>query len=487
MRLCLALLLAATSVAAQAAPNTTLALISYSALKARVRPTGELGAQIASIDSAMNVASRAGHTAQVRRLIAKGTALMNGRAWADTNDYRQSLVLRAEHLFVDPSQPFTARLEQTYAPDITPVGPLSAKLSIRPATVAAAPGVTRHLADYADVSRDLRDTPLRVDPDLNGAPDGDYFIEVAVSDSVRELGSARMRITVVAKLSTRLDALTRSATSAPTDLMASILYPADYIRRVERGLIAVGNFNITTELAASESVVATMHEARSTKHGNFERHYLLVPAGEIMPYRVFVPGSYQQNKAMPLIIALHGAGGNEDGFMDGYDRILPREAEKRGYLVATPMGFRVDGGYGSPILGGRAGANSEKDVMEVLARMRAAYNVDPKRIYIMGHSMGGIGSWHLAAKYPDLWAAIGSFAGMGFPASEASMKHIPQFVVHGDNDNTVNVSRSRAMVAEMQKLGVDHKYIEIPGGNHNDIVVPNLAAMFDFFDLKKRP
>ena len=66
------------------------------------------------------------------------------------------------------------------------------------------------------------------------------------------------------------------------------------------------------------------------------------------------------------------------------------------------------------------------------------------------------------------------------------MKNIPEIVVHGDADPTVPVAGSRTMVAAMQKLGVDYKYIEVPGGNHIDVVVPNLKAVFDFFDSKRK-
>ncbi|MBI1873480.1 MAG: prolyl oligopeptidase family serine peptidase, partial [Acidobacteria bacterium] len=103
-----------------------------------------------------------------------------------------------------------------------------------------------------------------------------------------------------------------------------------------------------------------------------------------------------------------------------------------------------------------------------------------------GHSMGAIGTWYLTAKYPEVWAAVAPFSGLGAPASVARMKHIPQFVVHGDADPTVNVSGSRTMVAEMKKLGVDVTYIEVAGGNHINVVVPNLAAMMDFFDAKRK-
>jgi dipeptidyl aminopeptidase/acylaminoacyl peptidase len=66
------------------------------------------------------------------------------------------------------------------------------------------------------------------------------------------------------------------------------------------------------------------------------------------------------------------------------------------------------------------------------------------------------------------------------------MKQIPQFVVHGDADPTVPVAGSRNMVTQMKALGVDHVYVEVPGGNHTDIAVPNLGAMFEFFERKRR-
>ena len=75
--------------------------------------------------------------------------------------------------------------------------------------------------------------------------------------------------------------------------------------------------------------------------------------------------------------------------------------------------------------------------MQVLARVRQHYKVDDTRIYLMGHSMGAIGTWFLGAKYPDIWAALGTIAGTGSPQTIARMRHIPQFVVHGDADPTV--------------------------------------------------
>jgi predicted peptidase len=129
---------------------------------------------------------------------------------------------------------------------------------------------------------------------------------------------------------------------------------------------------------------------------------------------------------------------------------------------------------------------SEQDVMEVLARVRKDYRVDDSRIFLMGHSMGAIGTWAIGAKHTGIWAALAAFSGLGTPATVDRMRHIPQIVVHGDADPTVSVSGSRNMVAAMKTHNVDHIYIEVPGGNHTDIVVPNLPAVFDFFDKKRK-
>ena len=124
--------------------------------------------------------------------------------------------------------------------------------------------------------------------------------------------------------------------------------------------------------------------------------------------------------------------------------------------------------------------------MQTLARVRGLYNVDVNRIYLMGHSMGAIGTWKIAAKYPDVWAALGAFSGRGVPSTAERMKHIPQFVVHGDADPTVDVAGSRTMVNALKALGTDVSYIEVSGGDHGNVVEPNFGRMFDFFDAHRK-
>ncbi|MGQ0732186.1 MAG: PHB depolymerase family esterase [Acidobacteriota bacterium] len=488
----------ATPALAQAPPNAASARVRYNSLKNTAKPEGELKARIDAIDQEIAAATRLGQTAQVRRLIAKATALLNKRAWTDVDDFDQSLVLRSDRLFIDSSKPYLVRLEQAYAPAIELTTPLIARATARPlmaqpAATGAAAGEIQPLGMLEDVPRDLRDAPLTMELNLSAVPDGSYSIDVELLDEVRVLGTVSLRVALQKGLDARLAALETLSASAPAAVQPDIRYPADYVRKVNRGVIEMGTFDLSRELTAAGAIAAASKGGKDPfngKAGGFERHYVLEGANEIMPYRVFVPKSYTGAQPAPLVIALHGLGANEDSFMDSYGGRVPQLAEKHGFLLATPLGYRVDGFYGYSY--GNDGAArrrqelSEKDVMQVLARMRRDYKVDDTRIYLMGHSMGAIGTWFLGAKYPEIWAALGPVAGLGNPQSVALMKHIPQFVVHGDADPTVNVSGSRTMVAEMKKLGIDHTYVEVPGGNHTDIAMPNFPAMFEFFASKRR-
>jgi poly(3-hydroxybutyrate) depolymerase len=484
----------ASPAVAQAPPNMALLRVRYNSLKNSAKPDGALKAQIDAIDREVAEAARLGQTAQVRRLLAKGTALLNNRAWTEQDDFDHSLVLRADRVFVDTSAPYVVRLEQVYAPSLALSAPLAARASLRPllAQPAGAPE-TRVIAEFADVSRDLRDAPLVMDLDLASVSDGAYALEVAVLSEGATIGTATQRVTLQKGLDARLAALERLAATAAPDVRPDIRYPADYLRRVNRGLMELGSFDLAHELTVAESLAATAKGGKDPfagKKGDFERHYVLEAANEIMPYRVFVPKAYDGKTAIPLVVALHGLGSTEDTWMDAYQQQLPALAEKYGYLVVSPLGYRSDGfygfSYGNDPASRRKQELSEQDVIQVLSRMRQQYKVDPARIYLMGHSMGAIGTWFLAAKYPDLWAALGPIAGTGNPQAIERIRHIPEFVVHGDADPTVSVAGSRNMVAAMKKLGVEHVYVEVPGGNHTDIAVPNLAGMFEFFASKRR-
>jgi predicted esterase len=357
------------------------------------------------------------------------------------------------------------------------------------------PPPSRDLGTFDGVSRDLRESPFAMELDLGAVEDGAMVLQAEVFDGTSSMGATSLGVFVSKGLDSKLKSLQASAASATPQVRDDLLFPGDFINNVNRGRIELQDFNVAAEIAKAEAILADSKGGKDPfkgRTGDFERHYLLQGANEIMPYRVYVPKAYAPAKATPLVIALHGLGGNEDGFFDNYDQLPPQLSEKHGFLLASPLGFRRDGFYGSTIMGAADAASrrraeySEKDVLEVLRLMKAAYNVDDSRIYLIGHSMGAIGTWALGAKYPQTWAALVAFAGVGAPALADGMKAIPQFIVHGDADNTVNVSGSRNMVAALKKLNANVTYIEVPGGSHTDVVVPNLPQAFEFLAAQRK-
>ncbi len=223
------------------------------------------------------------------------------------------------------------------------------------------------------------------------------------------------------------------------------------------------------------------------------RSYEFPATGETIPYALFVPSGYDGNRETPLIVSLHGLGRSHDWLM-GYHGLLD-QAEVNGYIVVTPLGYIRRGWYGSRAIDDIQDAEySEQDVMNVLQLLRDEFNVDNNRIYLWGHSMGGAGTYHIAAKYPDLFAGLGVAA----PAPEPNapmvetlnkIKHLPIFVLQGDNDEAVPVERTRTWVAKMRELGMQHVYVEIPGGDHSLLISQNKENMqkfIDFFNIVRK-
>lgn len=221
------------------------------------------------------------------------------------------------------------------------------------------------------------------------------------------------------------------------------------------------------------------------------RTYTFPPTGETIPYALFIPSSYNEGNPAPLIISLHGLGRTYDWLM-GYHGFLD-QAEVNGYIVVTPLGYIRRGWYGSRETEDQQDSKySEQDVMEVLRLVRDELSVDNNRIYLWGHSMGGAGTYHIAAKYPDLFAGLGVAA----PAPESNLdikatleriKHIPIFVLQGDEDGLVTLTRR--WVEQMQSLGMQHVYAEIPGGDHSLVISQNSEHMqkfIDFFNIVRK-
>lgn len=252
-------------------------------------------------------------------------------------------------------------------------------------------------------------------------------------------------------------------------------------------------------IAGSESVVAPAKAsdvAEPVVAGKaVTREYEFAEAKQRMSYRLYLPEGYYEklieNKdaKFPLIVALHGYGSSPSQIV-GYPSFT-RYANENQYIIVAPMGFNRTGWYGSRGAGGGRGSDpknlgelSEKDVMNVLDLTRKEFPIDDNRIYLYGHSMGGGGAIYLGAKYPGIWAAIAPMAPAipKVPCNLEDAKHIPVFMVHGDDDRVLPVKSARRWVEELKKTGVPHEYIEVKDGDHVTVAFRYFEEIFKFFE-----
>src|SRR5262249_41267720 len=119
---------------------------------------------------------------------------------------------------------------------------------------------------------------------------------------------------------------------------------------------------------------------------------------------------------------------------------------------------------------------SERDVMNVLGIVRKDFNVDPNRVYLWGHSMGGGGALHLAAKYRDIWAGVAvaaPYRPANFGELVEQFKQIPTLVLQSDADELVQPASTRELVAKMKELGLQVVYVEFKDGDHSLFISKN--------------
>jgi dienelactone hydrolase len=228
-------------------------------------------------------------------------------------------------------------------------------------------------------------------------------------------------------------------------------------------------------------------------------------------YAVLPPANYQKDSVYSLLLTLHGAGVEARGQAAAY-------TQKDWAYVAAPTNRR------------RFGFDWQDwgrlDALEVLAEAKKNYKIDDNRVYLVGHSMGGHGTWHVGLTHPDLFAAIAPSAGwttiqlyapfflqksylfahpeqLKFrdmvmredvaPLFLENARNLPVYILHGGADDNVPPIQGRLMSKYLNDLGYKYVYDEVPGQGHwwNFDSTPGTDCidkkeMMDFLRAQKR-
>ncbi len=179
-------------------------------------------------------------------------------------------------------------------------------------------------------------------------------------------------------------------------------------------------------------------------------------------YVLFVPHGYKGEEPYPLILFLHGAGETgTDGQKQakvGLGPAVRKREQSFPFFVVFPQSQKRTW---------RAGSADADRALAILGEVTREYKIDPARVYLTGLSMGGFGTWSLAAKEPQRWAAIVPVCGGGDPKTAEAIKDLPCWCFHGDADKAVRVDLSRRMMAALWAAGGHPNYTEYPGVGHN--------------------
>ena len=193
-----------------------------------------------------------------------------------------------------------------------------------------------------------------------------------------------------------------------------------------------------------------------------------------MNYLIFLPKSYKAKGAgVPLILFLHGSGERGKDLEKVKAWGPPAIAETDPdfpFMVISPQLADGEAWHALALKG-------------LLDQVLAKYNVDRRRVYLTGLSLGGYGAWDLASRYPDYFAAVAPICGGGIARSVGSMRAVPTWVFHGKMDDVVPEEESARMVAALQAAGGDVRYTVLPEGGHIDAWVHayDKAGLFEWF------
>ena len=271
-----------------------------------------------------------------------------------------------------------------------------------------------------------------------------------------------------------------------------------------------GHKNISLSLKSGERIIDTSTVRFSIKNPNEpQKKTFISEIDGSLQYYAINPASSEENESKALFLSVHGAS------VEAINQAQSYHSKPWGHVVAPtnrrPYGYDWENW-------GRI------DAIEVLDIAKEKYNIDPARVYLTGHSMGGHGTWYLGVTYPDKWAAIGPSAGWNsfwtyggsrlmeeanpteklyyrsmspsntFGLVENLRNNTGVYIIHGKDDQVVSVNQAYQMMDTLDKYEINYRFHAEPGAGHwwDNSDAPGAACvdwppLFDYFARHRIP
>lgn len=204
----------------------------------------------------------------------------------------------------------------------------------------------------------------------------------------------------------------------------------------------------------SGASIQAEEKAQSGKQGAAELK-TTIPVN--MDYLIYLPENYDEKEKWPLMLFLHGAGERGDNLdlvtVHGPPKLI-KNGKQFPFIVVSPQCPKEQ--LWQPV-----------ELTALLNDIEKNYKVDKDRIYVTGLSMGGFGTWSLAAYTPYRFAALVPICGGGEKFWVKKIKHVPIWVFHGAKDGAVPLDRSQTLVDVLKKEKADVSFTIYPEAGHD--------------------
>lgn len=307
--------------------------------------------------------------------------------------------------------------------------------------------------------------------------EGDYFLRILLKVGNQDQIISNYFIVSLSKnrdqrLAQLKEAIAKWPTPYATSDEVSVSLNLRVLERLAKGETLETDYPADRLLTECEEAVAAIAKKepyyRTGKLGQFWMG-VRTPSKNIVPLRIQTV-EVKSGQKVPVVLALHGAGGSENLFFDGYGNgKVAKLAKEKGWFVVAPRNSLTKAGHA--------------DTIAELAKVFP--EIDTNQVFVVGHSMGAAEAIREANATPGKFAAVAALGGGGSPKpakdQTEAFKKLPFYVGVGENDFAG--TQAEALSKNLKKAGADDvTFKRYPGIEHMIIVQEALPEVFQFFE-----